>query len=69
MNIKEIKALEEAYVRMFAEVEYVQEVFNFDIQRTETYPEIVWDKIGIRFTKDQWENFISNNDKYVTEEK
>lgn len=59
------KAIFESFVRMFNEVEYVQEVFNFDIQKTETYPEIVWAKIGIRFTKDQWESLISNNGKAV----
>lgn len=64
-NESKRKAIFEAFVRMFTEVEYVQEVFNFDIQKTETYPEIVWSKIGIRFTKDQWENLISNNGKAV----
>ena len=58
-------AIFDTFVRMFTEVEYVQEVFNFDIQKTETYPEIVWSKIGIKFTKDQWENLISNNGKAV----
>lgn len=62
---KKRRAIFESFVRMFTEVEYVQEVFNFDIQKTETYPEIVWSKIGIRFTKDQWENLISNNGKAV----
>ena len=64
-NESKRKAIFEAFVRMFTEVEYVQEVFNFDIQKTETYPEIVWSKIGIRFTKDRWENLISNNGKAV----
>ena len=64
-NENKRKAIFEAFVRMFTEVEYVQEVFNFDIQKTESYPEIVWSKIGIRFTKDQWENLISNNGKAV----
>lgn len=62
---KKRRAIFESFVRMFTEVEYAQEVFNFDIQKTETYPEIVWSKIGIRFTKDQWENLISNNGKAV----
>lgn len=64
-NESKRRAIFEFFVRMFTEVEYVQEVFNFDIQRTETYQEIVWSKIGIRFTKDQWENLISNNGKAV----
>lgn len=64
-NESKRKAIFEAFVRMFTEVEYVQEVFNFDIQKTESYPEIVWSKIEIRFTKDQWENLISNNGKAV----
>lgn len=64
-NESKRKAIFEAFVRMFTEVEYAQEVFNFDIQKTETYPEIVWSKIGIRFKKDQWENLISNNGKAV----
>lgn len=64
-NESKRKAIFEAFVRMFTEVEYVQEVFNFDIQKTETYSEIVWSKIEIRFTKDQWENLISNNGKAV----
>lgn len=64
-NESKRKAIFEAFVRMFTEVEYVQEVFNFDIQKTETYPEVVWSKIEIRFTKDQWENLISNNGKAV----
>lgn len=64
-NESKRKAIFEAFVRMFTEVEYVQEVFNFDIQKTETYPEIVWSKIVIRFKKDQWENLISNNGKAV----
>ena len=57
-NESKRKAIFEAFVRMFTEVEYAQEVFNFDIQKTETYPEIVWSKIGIGFKKDQWENLI-----------
>ena len=64
-NESKRKAIFETFVRMFTEVEYVQEVFNFDIQKTETYSEIVWSKIGIKFTKDQWENLISNNGKAV----
>ena len=64
-NESKRRAIFETFVRMFTEVEYVQEVFNFDIQKTETYPEIVWSKIGFRFTKDQWENLISNNGKAV----
>lgn len=64
-NESKRKAIFEAFVRMFTEVEYAQEVFSFDIQKTETYPEIVWSKIGIRFKKDQWENLISNNGKAV----
>lgn len=64
-NESKRRAVFEAFVSMFTEVEYVQEVFNFDVQKTETYSEIVWSKIGIRFTKDQWENLISNNGKAV----
>lgn len=62
---KKRRAIFEAFVRMFTEVEYVQEVFNFDIQKTVSYPEIVWSKIEIRFTRDQWENLIANNGKAV----
>ena len=59
------RAIFKAFVSMYTEVEYVQEFYNFDIQKIESYPEIVWSKIGIRFTKDQWENLISNNGKAV----
>jgi len=62
---KKREAIFKIFVRMFNEVEYVQEVFNFDIQKTETYPEIVWSKIGIKFPKDQWKLLISNNGKAV----
>ena len=43
-----------AFVNMYKELEFLSQVHNFDVREPDTYPDWVWKKISIKFTKDQW---------------
>ena len=47
------------FVNMYTELEFLSQAYNFDVLKTNTYPDWVWKKIFIKFTKDQWEEFLN----------
>lgn len=53
------------FVKMYTELEFLQFVHNFDVLKTNTYKDWVWEKVSKKFTKDQWENLLSNNGRAI----
>ena len=51
---------DKSFVSMYKELEFLSQVYNFDVCKPNTYPDWVWKKISIKFTKDQWEEFLNN---------
>ena len=46
------------FVKMYTELEFLSQAYNFDVLKTNTYPDWVWKSISRKFTKDQWEEFL-----------
>ena len=47
------------FVNMYTVLEFLSQVHNFDVLKTNTYPDWVWKTISIKLTKDQWEEFLN----------
>lgn len=50
---------DKSFVNMYTELEFLSRAYNFDVLKSDAYPDWVWKKISIKFTKDQWEELLS----------
>lgn len=62
-NVKKKEKIALRFITMYRVLSDYSKIglFDFDVDNTESYVTVVWEKIEEAFTREQWENLLENN--------